>query len=1248
MKRISWLLIIVFFLSVVMPGVNLLWELNVAADTLRAAKITAVQGDVKILRAGGEKHFPAFKSMGLTQGDTVITGKDGRVTLEIAADKELKIGENSRIMISELVQSDSTNADKTSLNLKAGQVYTNIKGKLSPDSKYEIRTPTAVMGVRGTQFFVTLTSGIQAKVVTLEGSVVVTVPQLVTLEDGTTVTQDVEIAVQPNQIFVQTGDITEPGRFDLETLTGDVALSLFVLETLQEISEEQPDLINPEILQNLEEMIEKAKEEQQEQQQQQEMLQQQLQPSIQFDTPSTTSGGTSGTTRGNAVGNDDDDDDDNNNNEDLPRIVITTQLNDIYLQPGGELPRIYHIETVPADDVELEVEVKDDSIAEASFDGNYLFVYGLEPGRTTVTITARREGYIPAVKSFKVTVSEAYEEGDWDKTIIAEYGEHTDIALDSKGMPHIIYEDGSVRYRHWNGSFWQEEEPQYYSEQGSLAFAEIDGEYYSFISYNYYGDFGYDIFNGNNWAHSSFGIDGVIVGASSIDTTLYYNDYYGEDMYGTGVSYYDEANGNLYFRFNKYPTGSYIGNWGEPILVDGGDSDAGKYSSLAFGEDGKAYIAYYDYSDEGETGSLKLAMIDGMPDPEFVDIIDVDEQVGYSEGQYVSLAVDNESSSIHLAYYDAVNKKLKYAMWLDGEWFIETVDDSDGDVGKYASLALDNEGNPHISYYAENDSGGALKYARLDPDHEGEWLIEIIDQGEEVGMYSSIAFDKKLSIPHFAYIACSDEDWAVKHATVQGVMNTIEPDVLSGMEQDFEDASFLIESFGNEVSYVQADIFNEEDYRRELIDLEEGEAYYLSEDDEGLIFTLTGDFLNSLGFIPGYEKPHRIWIHFDDSLPVLLTIDVEEDYGANMERSKPDLAYDSINNRYLMVYERCMIDSYPEIWGRFINAGGEQGPEFAISEEEYCSDPKVVYNPENYTFLVTWQNNNDYLIYARILDNEGEPYEDSENFAVWPETENGQNGPAVAVNTTNGDYLIAWHEQVGENYTECDIFGRLLDKDGNPVEPDGGRLDLVSMEEYQGEPVLAYSSAGDQYLLAFRNTSDFMNSDVMGLMFDSGGESVSETLLQIAVGDSDQYAPALAADDANGRFLVVWQECYGEEPYNGINNIYGCFIDIDGTMGEKFPVYESEEHQYAPIVAYNSKYNTYMVVWQDANDKLYARDVVSQGFGIGEPVEIEPDQGFGNAAIAYNPEEDNYLVVYEDFTSYPHRIKCQILYPQLP
>lgn len=44
-------------------------------------------------------------------------------------------------------------------------------------------------------------------------------------------------------------------------------------------------------------------------------------------------------------------------------------------------------------------------------------------------------------------------------------------------------------------------------------------------------------------------------------------------------------------------------------------------------------------------------------------------------------------------------------------WTRETVD-SDGDVGKCSSLALDKNGWPHISYHEHNDY--ALKYAYKD------------------------------------------------------------------------------------------------------------------------------------------------------------------------------------------------------------------------------------------------------------------------------------------------------------------------------------------------------------------------------------------------------------------------------------------------------------------------------------------------------------------------------------------------------
>ena len=80
------------------------------------------------------------------------------------------------------------------------------------------------------------------------------------------------------------------------------------------------------------------------------------------------------------------------------------------------------------------MEVEDESIAEADFEGNDLIIYGVESGITTVTVTASKEGYLPAEVSFTVTVYEEYQEGDWYKTIIDEYGVYTDIALDSKGI----------------------------------------------------------------------------------------------------------------------------------------------------------------------------------------------------------------------------------------------------------------------------------------------------------------------------------------------------------------------------------------------------------------------------------------------------------------------------------------------------------------------------------------------------------------------------------------------------------------------------------------------------------------------------------------------------------------------------------------------------------------------------------------------------------------------------------------------
>jgi hypothetical protein len=80
-------------------------------------------------------------------------------------------------------------------------------------------------------------------------------------------------------------------------------------------------------------------------------------------------------------------------------------------------------------------------------------------------------------------------------------------------------------------------------------------------------------------------------------------------------------------------------------------------------------------------------------------------------GGWASIALD-PSGYPHISYYDATNDDLKYARWTGSAWLIETVDRV-GDVGEYTSIALDANGYPHISYFdfTNND----LKYARGPP-----------------------------------------------------------------------------------------------------------------------------------------------------------------------------------------------------------------------------------------------------------------------------------------------------------------------------------------------------------------------------------------------------------------------------------------------------------------------------------------------------------------------------------------------------
>jgi hypothetical protein len=110
------------------------------------AKIIFFIGDAEITHIEG-KTEPAVLKMLLKKGDIIKT-KSGYLLLQIGDNILTRIQSNTIVEISKLFEDSETN-----LSLDNGQLISHVK-KLSKDTSFKIKTPTAVAAVRGTQYSV--------------------------------------------------------------------------------------------------------------------------------------------------------------------------------------------------------------------------------------------------------------------------------------------------------------------------------------------------------------------------------------------------------------------------------------------------------------------------------------------------------------------------------------------------------------------------------------------------------------------------------------------------------------------------------------------------------------------------------------------------------------------------------------------------------------------------------------------------------------------------------------------------------------------------------------------------------------------------------------------------------------------------------------------------------------------------------------------------------------------------------------
>jgi hypothetical protein len=124
-------------------------------------------------------------------------------------------------------------------------------------------------------------------------------------------------------------------------------------------------------------------------------------------------------------------------------------------------------------------------------------------------------------------------------------------------------------------------------------------------------------------------------------------------------------------------------------------------------------------------------------------------------GQYASLALDSNNSP-HITYYDLTNTALKHAFKSPIDAWVSEFADNSAAVGQFNSLWVQNPTTLYVTYY--DATNGNLMFAQK---NGNTWAAPVILDGAvpsvDVGQYTSMAVDKAGNI-HVSYYDVTNSD----------------------------------------------------------------------------------------------------------------------------------------------------------------------------------------------------------------------------------------------------------------------------------------------------------------------------------------------------------------------------------------------------------------------------------------------------------------------------------------------------------
>ena len=135
-----------------------LWLLILAgwANAIEIGAISELRGNGEVVRQGSTDKLLAEMALDIFSYDDVRTG-NGRIAIEFLDSSVVRLTEHSKIVIDDFVYDPDPNKSKLALNMASGTARF-ITGRLAGIKKENIfiRTPSATIGIRGTDFTTTV------------------------------------------------------------------------------------------------------------------------------------------------------------------------------------------------------------------------------------------------------------------------------------------------------------------------------------------------------------------------------------------------------------------------------------------------------------------------------------------------------------------------------------------------------------------------------------------------------------------------------------------------------------------------------------------------------------------------------------------------------------------------------------------------------------------------------------------------------------------------------------------------------------------------------------------------------------------------------------------------------------------------------------------------------------------------------------------------------------------------------------